>query len=185
MQLAFNEYRTERLILRELNAEVMKTVYETLTEEEQMEVLCIDSKEELAKNRSKYERGLTTHNRSFKWFLLIDKSSGLHVGTAGYHIWYTDHNRAEIGYSLNEDRFKNQGYMSETLDFLIPFGFKEMNLHRIEAFVGPKNTPSLRLMERFGFVQEGHLKEHYLRDGVYEDSLVFGLIRPGDFPESP
>lgn len=177
MQVAFKEYRTKRLLLRKLTPEVMKAVYETLTEEEQMEFLCIASKEELEKNRDKYERGLKTHNRDFIWFLLIETESGNHIGSAGFHVWYTDHNRAEIGYSLIDDRFKNKGYMTEVLNFLLPFGFNTMKLHRIEAFVGPKNEPSLRLMDKFGFTREGHLKEHYLLNGIYEDSLVFSILK--------
>jgi ribosomal-protein-alanine N-acetyltransferase len=67
--------------------------------------------------------------------------------------------------------------MSEVLPEVIRYGFTTMKLHRIEAMVGPNNGASLRLMQKFGFRHEGHLKAHYLRNGIYEDSVVFGLLR--------
>jgi ribosomal-protein-alanine N-acetyltransferase len=52
-----------------------------------------------------------------------------------------------------------------------------MNLHRIEAYVGLANEPSNKLMQKFGFTKEGLLREHYLRDGIYHDSLIYSLLR--------
>ena len=66
--------------------------------------------------------------------------------------------------------------MTEALTPIIAYGFSEMQLHRIEAFVGPNNSPSLNLMRKFGFTQEGQLRQHYLKDGKFEDSVVFSLL---------
>jgi ribosomal-protein-alanine N-acetyltransferase len=52
-----------------------------------------------------------------------------------------------------------------------------MKLNRIEAFIGPGNIPSLKLIAKSGFIQEGHLRGHYCKKGIMEDSLVFGLLR--------
>ena len=67
--------------------------------------------------------------------------------------------------------------MSEAVEAIIRYGFSELNLNRIEAIVGPENAPSLRLMEKNGFVQEGRLRKHYPAGDGFEDSLVFGLLR--------
>ena len=67
--------------------------------------------------------------------------------------------------------------MSEAVEKIIRYGFEELNLNRIEAIVGPENVPSLRLMEKNGFVQEGRLRKHYPSENGFEDSLVFGLLR--------
>ena len=127
--------------------------------------------------QEKNNKGLSTYNREFVWFQLLEKENENFIGWGSFHILYTDHNRAEIGYGLSDDKYKNKGYMTEAMEFLIHYGFETMHLHRIEAFVGTTNVPSLQLMKKFGFEKEGHLKEHYFTKGMYEDSLVFGLIK--------
>jgi ribosomal-protein-alanine N-acetyltransferase len=67
--------------------------------------------------------------------------------------------------------------MSEAVSRVIRYGFEEMKLFRIEAFVHPTNAPSIKIIEKNGFFYEGHKKQDYLVDGVYEDSLVYGLLK--------
>jgi ribosomal-protein-alanine N-acetyltransferase len=67
--------------------------------------------------------------------------------------------------------------MKEALVPIINFGFEEMKLNRIEAFVGPKNEASMKLVKKFGFKHEGVMRQHYNYNGTLEDSLVFGLLR--------
>lgn len=53
----------------------------------------------------------------------------------------------------------------------------QMQLNRVEAMIGPGNTASIRLVKKFGFVEEGRLRGHYCKKGTIEDSLVFGLLK--------
>ena len=67
--------------------------------------------------------------------------------------------------------------MSEAILPIVAYGFNEMNLNRMEAFVGPDNEASQRLVKKLGFQQEGHLKQHFFKNNIYHDSIVFGLLR--------
>lgn len=174
MQL--EELHTERLILRKLDPETLRYIYSHFSDEELMGFLGVNA-EALAKEKDKYAHGLTTFNRSFLNFLLVDKENGNVIGACDFHTWYTDHSRAEIGYGMYGDDSKQQGLMSEALRPIIDYGFRVMGLHRIEAFVGPLNIPSLKLMDKFGFTREGLLREHYCKNGVMEDSVVFSLLK--------
>ncbi len=40
---------------------------------------------------------------------LIDKKTNKVIGWCGFHTWYTDHNRAEIGYGLFDDNYIIKG----------------------------------------------------------------------------
>jgi RimJ/RimL family protein N-acetyltransferase len=40
-----------------------------------------------------------------------------------------------------------------------------------------ENTPSLALLKKVGFVTEGVLRQHTLRDGRWDDSVIMGIIR--------
>ena len=109
-------------------------------------------------------------------FQIVEKASSKIMGKCGFHTWNPQHHRAEIGYALNDDEFKNKGYMKETLEKVLDFGFQEMPLNRIEALIDENNTPSKKLLDYFGFVREGNLRGHYLVDGVFEDSVMYSLL---------
>ena len=68
--------------------------------------------------------------------------------------------------------------MREALPEVLKYGFNTMNLHRIEALIAPGNIPSLKLLQRTGFTREGLLREHYMKGGRLEDSVIFSLLRP-------
>ncbi len=174
---------TERLELRAIDPEVMDFIFQNYADEEIMNFIGLTDREELEKEKNKWKIGLRTFNKSFHYFQLLDKSSNKIIGWCGYHTWYLDHNRAEIGYGLYEEAIKKKGLMTEALIPVLEYGWKEMKLHRVEAFVSPNNVPSLKLMEKLGFEREGYLKEHYLKSGIYEDSLVFSLLKKNSVPK--
>jgi [ribosomal protein S5]-alanine N-acetyltransferase len=66
--------------------------------------------------------------------------------------------------------------MTEAMKAVLIHGFEQMKLNRVEAFASPLNTPSIRLIERYGFTKEGLLRQHYGHNGVAEDSAVYGLL---------
>ena len=54
--------------------------------------------------------------------------------------------------------------------------FNEMNLHRIEANIMPKNKRSIRVVEKLGFCNEG-LSRNYLKIcGKWEDHIHMVLL---------
>jgi len=174
--MKFDRLLTDRLILRKLTQESFDYIYASLSQEEQLKILGLPSIEKLLEEKEKYEKGLSTHNKKFLNFQLIDKKTKTIIGWCGFHTWYTDHNRAEIGYGLFIDSLKGKGMMSEAIASIVDYGFNSMNLERIEAFVSPGNIPSIKLLERMNFKREGTLKHHYFHEGKMEDSLVFALL---------
>lgn len=168
---------TKRLELRLMTPEFYQHLFDQFSESEQMQILGLKNADELKLEREKFDKGLRTHNKSFAYFLLFDKSTRNLVGFCGFHMWYLDHNRAEIGYALYDDSIKRKGLMTEAMTKVLSFGFDELKLHRMEAMIGTNNEASKRLVKGFGFQYEGLMKEHYLKDGVYEDSEVYGLIK--------
>ena len=173
----FEEIKTKRLLLRKFTQETFDTVFGNLSEKDQAQILGTKTQVDYLIEKKKYENGFTTFNKKILYFQLIDPNTKDIIGWAGFHTWYIDHNRAELGYGLFEESYKRSGLMTEALVPIIDYGFNEMNLNRIEAFVSPTNEASLRLMSNFDFVKEGHLRGHYFSNNRMEDSLVFSLLR--------
>jgi ribosomal-protein-alanine N-acetyltransferase len=172
----FKQIETSRLILKGLSPEDMKIVFEQYPKEEIKQILGHRSEEDYLKEEYKYRNGYASYNRSFILFLLTDKASGTIIGRCGLHNWNTDHSRAEIGYSMEDESFKRLGLMSEAVEAIIDYGFRQLNLNRIEALVAPNNIPSLRLMEKNNFIREGLLRKHYNVSGFFEDSVMFSKL---------
>lgn len=167
---------TDRLLLQGLSPEDMTGIFENNPKETIMQILGHRSGESYEKEREKYRKGYATYNRSFVLFLLKDKANGMIIGRCGLHNWNIDHRRAEIGYHMEDETYKRKGLMGEAVEAVIRYGFKQINLHRIEALVGRENIPSLRILEKNHFVHEGVLREHYLVEGIFEDSILFSLL---------
>ena len=168
---------TPRLLLRKCTPETYHHVFEHFNKEEQMSFFGFTAPEALAREQEKYAKGMATYNRTFLYFHLLDKETNELIGWCGFHTWYTEHRRAEIGYQLTNDAYKNKGLMSEAIAPIIAYGFEQMQLNRIEAFVGHQNTASLNIMQKMKFTKEGNMRSHYFKNGVMEDSLVFSLLQ--------
>lgn len=172
----FITIETDRLLLKGLSNEDMKSVFNDLSKLEIMELLGHRSEEDYEKEAFKHQNGYSSYNRSFILFLLMDKESRGIIGRCGLHNWNKEHKRAEIGYNMQDDAFKRKGLMSEAVKAIIEYGFKALQLNRIEALVGIGNTPSLRLMEKNNFRKEGVLRQHVCMDGEFGDSVLFSLL---------
>ena len=175
--MQFPILETTRLTLREFNPAIRDHVFENYPQEQQLNFFGAEDAIALADLRSRFEYGVIHNDRiSFCAWFLIEKKSQKVIGHAGYHLWFTTHFRAEIGYQIQPE-FQKQGLMTEALKVIITAGFEQMNLNRIEAFVSPNNTPSLLLMDRYRFKREGlHQRRYFFKD-QWEDVLSFSLLK--------
>lgn len=77
---------------------------------------------------------------------------------------------AFLGYKLDRE-FTGRGFMTMAVDMMVHYAFGELRLHRIEANVMPKNTASLRVLEKNAFVNEGISKYYLNINGIWEDHV--------------
>ncbi len=81
---------------------------------------------------------------------------------------------AYLGYNLAETEQGN-GYMTEALEAIIQFSFKELSLHRLMANYRPENIASGRVLEKLDFIKEGFSEKYILVKGVWEDHILTAL----------
>jgi [ribosomal protein S5]-alanine N-acetyltransferase len=97
------------------------------------------------------------------------------IGGVGFDGLTKGH-RAEIGYWLSKVWWR-RGIMTEVVARACEFALAEWKLVRITAHVFSTNLASARVLEKNGFVCEGLLRKHYLKDGRFMDSRLFALVR--------
>jgi len=112
----------------------------------------------------------------FEWGI-ARREDDLVIGTCTLHRIDRQHRRAELGYILHRDHW-GQGLAGEALSALLNHAFGAMSLHRLEADIDPRNTSSIRSVERLGFRLEGRLRERYFLAGEIQDSLIYGILAP-------
>ncbi len=104
------------------------------------------------------------------------KADEVLIGTCTLFQFHWQSRRAEVGYALGSAYWR-QGYMNEALQRLAAYAFEELDLHRLEADIDPRNEASARTLARLGFVQEGMMRERWIVGDVVSDSAVYGLLR--------
>ncbi len=70
-------------------------------------------------------------------------------------LWNLDDaaSRAEVGYKLISTKH-GQGLMSEAIEAIMTFGKGQIGVKTFEAFTMPNNTPSLKLLAKYGFIRD-------------------------------
>ena len=59
---------------------------------------------------------------------------------------------------------------------MVQYGFEEMKLHSIEAVIARENIPSIKLIEKCGFVKETHFRDKEFVKGAFRDLLVYSKL---------
>ena len=111
----------------------------------------------------------------FQWAITLPGDDRL-IGTVTLAGWDRPNRRAELGYMLAREHW-GKGLASEAVRAVLGFGFAEMDLHRVEAELDPRNEPSVRLLRRFGFRYEGLLRQRWYLYDEWSDSALYGLLR--------
>ena len=97
------------------------------------------------------------------------------LGTCGVFRWNRGWRTCLTGYELARNA-QGQGLMTEALRAIYAWAFEQMAIERIEAQVHPLNAPSLALLGKLGFVEEGLLREAGLWLGQRRDLVQLGLL---------
>jgi len=83
---------------------------------------------------------------------------------------------AEIGYWLGE-AFWGRGIATAALEAVTAPAFEAFDLSRIFAVPFAANPASVRVLEKAGYLREGHLRQSAIKDGVIQDQYLYARYR--------
>ncbi len=173
----FPKLETDRLILKEIIFQDAASIFHIFSNEETMKYygqFPMKSIEE-AENLIKMFDDNFKNDKGIRWGIVLKEENRL-IGTCGYHNWNKRHSRAELGYELSIDSW-GKGYIKETLRVIIKYAYEVMNLNRIEAVVYPENAASIKSLINQGFKKEGVLEEYAFFRNIYQDLIMFSLLK--------
>jgi ribosomal-protein-alanine N-acetyltransferase len=117
----------------------------------------------------------TRHDSAYAFFVFRSEDNALLGGCTLSNVRRGVTQCCALGYWVGE-RFARQGYMNRAVRALIPFIFRTLGLHRIEAACLPANGPSQHLLEKAGFRREGVALRYLQINGDWQDHVLFALL---------
>lgn len=176
----FPELHTGRLLLRRIVNEDAPEIYRMRSNSKVMEYIGKDPAATMGDAFDFIQRvnDSLNHRSGITWAISLKDDPQKLVGAAGLWRVIQEHFRAEVGYMLLPEFWRN-GIAREAIAEIIHYGFTRMNLHSVEAHINPLNIASSTLLERLGFVREGYFREDYFYNGVFEDTAIYSLLSPG------
>ena len=109
------------------------------------------------------------------WWKLVLKDTLENVGAIGYNNHSAQHQKCEVGYWLLP-QYWGKGLVSEALQHMTAYLFREKKLHRIEALVEEENLASCRVATRAGFRLEGLLRDVEWKNDRFISLYMFSLL---------
>ena len=175
--MLFPNLTTQRLSLRQADPKDLEAIYKGLSNPKVIEYygIAYQSKQEAKVQLEWYD--YVWANEEGVYWMITDKQTGRFLGTIGYYNWMQANRKAEIGFWLNPSDWRN-GFMAEAMAPVLQYGFKTLNLHRVEALVEEENAAAIGLLLTHGFKHEGTMRECELKeDDTKLISLkLFGLL---------
>src|SRR5215217_9524919 len=168
---------TPRLVLRWISEDDIDGLYDVFSDPQVMRYWSsgpLPNREAAAAMQREIAEG-NLDETMMKWGLALRESNFV-IGTTTLFNLNLDNGRAELGYAMSR-AYWGKGYMNEALRALLSHAFDVMKLRRLEADVDPRNTASIRTLERLGFQREGFLRERWHVNGEIQDALFYGLLR--------
>ena len=109
------------------------------------------------------------------WAIEVDGEAS---GGIGIEL-HTDVERvsAEIGYWLGESVW-GRGIATEALKAVTAEAFRQLDITRLYAVPFADHTASIRVLEKAGYVREGHLRQSAIKDGKIRDQALFATYKP-------
>ncbi len=175
----FPTLQTHRLLLREVTLADAPAIFNMRSDERVMRYIGRPPQKDISeamKLIEAYQQGYA-QNESINWAICLQEQPAVQIGTIGF--WKMDkvNHRAEIGYTLSADYWR-QGIMDEALTAAIEYCFKVLDFHSIEANTAPENEASGRILEKHGFVQEAYFRENFFSEGTFLDSRIYSKLNP-------
>ncbi len=177
MEKIFPTIETPRLKLRQPRADDVKSLLRMMQDKAVLRYFGIEA----FKSEQESLAQVAWYNRCFAeskgiWWIISEKDVGAYIGDVGFFKYEKRHARAELGYKLSP-AFWRRGIATEALTQVVTYGFAEMGLNRIEALVDPRNTASLRVLEKLHFGTDGILREYEIEDGAPIDLAMLSLLK--------
>ena len=115
-----------------------------------------------------------------KVFAVCKKDNNIHIGNVSLDMIDIRHGNARLSIFIADHNARGKGYGSEALQLLEKYAFDTLKLHKIWCKTDAGDEKVLNFYHNLRFIQEGRLKEHERKDGIFVDKVLFGKINSAE-----
>lgn len=168
--------KTEHLLLRPFRQSDLENVFGGLSHPEVIKYYGVNfTTLEATQEQMDWFKG-HEQNGTGQWFAICSPDNRLFYGAIGLNDIKKEHKKGEIGFWLLPD-YWGRGIITEAMLAICDYAFKQMNLHRIEAFVETENVNSKKVLQKFGFAHEGTMQGCEIKNGKFISIDIFAKLR--------
>jgi ribosomal-protein-alanine N-acetyltransferase len=172
VSLAPAQLRTARLLLRPFRPDDAEAVFAYSVDEEYARFVLPAPATRESVTAMLARAALTSWAERPRFAIVLD---GCVVGDIGLTVDVANAT-AELGYGLARVCWGG-GLATEAARSVVDYGFRSLPLAKVWARADPRNTASVRVLEKLGMTREGLLRAHLLRRGERVDRVYYGLLR--------
>jgi RimJ/RimL family protein N-acetyltransferase len=111
-------------------------------------------------------------------FIIEKRESNVPIGMIS--LIDVDHRnqKCEVGRILIGDKdARRQGFGKDSIALLIEYAFNHLNMRKIYCEVFSDNLNAVSLYRELGFGEEGLLKEHVYKNGVFKNVILMAIYK--------
>ena len=122
------------------------------------------------------ERYYQNHADDKHTYCIVTRDQGVLIGNCALFNIVSRNRSAEVGITIGEKAYWNQGYGRETLGMLLEIAFEGLGLNRVSLRVVDFNERARRCYLTAGFVEEGHLRQDTFIKGKFHDVIIMAIL---------
>ena len=172
------ELQTERLRLAALELTDLESIHQlhSLPETDEFNTLGIPGSinETGSLLKEWIAEQISTPRKSFIFSIRLMETEKF-IGLIALKLGKPNYKIAEVWYKV-QPFYWRKGYTTEALSALLKFGFKELQLHRIEAGCAVENIASIKVLEKVGMTREGSKRKVLPIRGQWVDNYQYAIL---------
>jgi len=178
----------KHVILRSAERDDLKSLHKWQNDEEVMMLSRSqpDHVKSMVSLEAEWEKDLKGDDPDVRRYMIEEKSSGKAIGWCSirFHSFARRYTNADIGLCIGEKDKWGKGYGTDVTQILLRETFEQLNLHKVGWWTFTENKASIALAKKFGFEEEGRLRDHNFFNNAFHDTVVLGLLKE-DYEKRP
>ena len=166
----------DKIVLRPITVDDASGMFAALSDEEGMRLTGTQSSFTFEQVEAFCKRVSEADDRADYAITLKDDPESKYIGEAVLNEIDDENRSADFRIALQGKAYFGKGYGSEATRLIIDYGFKVLNLHRIELEVYDFNPRAQHVYEKAGFVKEGVKRDALFWEGQYQNAIVMSIL---------
>lgn len=85
--------------------------------------------------------------------------------------------RMEFGFYMADSKYFGSGFSIDAENTILNWAFNKLKLNKVYCESLSHNKNALAIHKKFGFIQDGILRDHFYRDNEYFDLIIMSCLK--------